>query len=164
MDQGSKYNNVASQEPIADVNIYLQWTDSTGYVSPVYYTTSDADGRYVIDLSQPQTDALGKEHTFNLAADADIAIRTWAVSPDPTLNVVKDGDSVRGFHKRLERVNESWDFTAGINRIVNSQVILQEDPLQNDWLVKPQADWETSGTADGVWANTVKFQALYGMT
>ncbi|WP_114604534.1 putative Ig domain-containing protein, partial [Staphylococcus sp. EZ-P03] len=162
MDQGSKYNNVASQEPIADVNIYLQWTDSTGYVSPVYYTTSDADGRYVIDLSQPQTDALGKEHTFNLAADADIAIRTWAVSPDPTLNVVKDGDSVRGFHKRLERVNESWDFTAGINRIVNSQVILQEDPLQNDWLVKPQADWETSGTADGVWANTGEYGKVSG--
>ncbi|WP_114604310.1 YPDG domain-containing protein, partial [Staphylococcus sp. EZ-P03] len=158
MREGSKYNNTSSQKPIPNVPVYLQWTDSKGYVSPVYYTKSGQDGRYVFDLSKPQTDALGQEHTFNLAADAGIGIRTWAESPDNTLDVVKHGDGIRGFHKRLERVNESWDFTAGINRIVNSQVLLREKALANDWLTKPEEQWETSGTSDGIWKNT----GIYG--
>ena len=37
MREGSKYNNTSNQEPIAGVKVYLQWTDKTGYVSPVYY-------------------------------------------------------------------------------------------------------------------------------
>ncbi|PNZ56902.1 hypothetical protein CD149_12525, partial [Staphylococcus condimenti] len=162
MREGSKYNNTSNQEPIAGVKVYLQWTDKTGYVSPVYYTISGEDGRYVFDLSKAQTDASGKQHTFNLAADPQIALRTWAESPDPTLNVVKEGDSIRGFHNRLQRVNESWDFTAGINRVVTSQVILEEKPLQNDWLIKPEAQWETSGTSDGIWANTGDYGKVSG--
>ena len=56
-------------------------------------------------------------------------------------DVIQHGDKFYGFHDRIDRKNESWDFTAVINRITNSQVILQEKYYLEDWLAKPEAEW-----------------------
>ncbi|MCE4958062.1 Rib/alpha-like domain-containing protein, partial [Macrococcoides caseolyticum] len=145
--------------PTSGVKVYLQWMNGDGFLSPVYYTTTNPDGTFAFDLSKPVTDALGNTYSFQLAGDANFAVRTWVENPDPAnYNVIKHGDAMYGFHTRLDRKNESWDFTAGINRIVNSQVVLQEKPNNVDYLLKPEGDRTTSGTADGLFAET----GIYG--
>ncbi|HFI0447693.1 TPA: YPDG domain-containing protein, partial [Streptococcus suis] len=145
------------------VNVYLQWVNGEGFVSPVYYTTTNNDGTFAIDLSKPVTDSLGNTYEFILAGDSAFAVRTWVENPDPSLyNVIKHGDQKYGFHTRLDRKNESWDFTAGINRIVNSQVVFQEIPNSVDYLTKPEAEWEASPNSDGVWPKTGDFGTVRG--
>ena len=149
--------------PIAGMKVYLQWADGKGYVSKVYYTTTNADGTFAIDLSTPEVGSDGVEHTFQLAGDAKFAIRTWVENPDPDkYSIVKQGDMVYGFHTRLNRKNESWDFTAGVNRIVNAQVVLQEKYNLEDWLVKPESEWSQPTNADGTWADTGSYGAIKG--
>ena len=135
--------------PMAGVKVYLQWVNGNGYVSKIYYTTTNADGTFAIDLSDPN----GLEQSkFVLAGDGKFAIRTWVQNPDPEkYSIVQAGDKIYGFHTRLNRKNESWDFTAGINRIVNSMVIFQEKMGLEDWLVKPEDQWEKSPNVDGIW-------------
>ncbi len=135
--------------PMAGVKVYLQWVNGNGYVSKVYYTTTNADGTFAIDLSDPN----GLEQSkFVLAGDGKFAIRTWVQNPDPEkYSIVQAGDKIYGFHTRLNRKNESWDFTAGINRIVNSMVIFQEKMGLEDWLVKPEDQWEMPPNVDGSW-------------
>ncbi|WP_304653021.1 Rib/alpha-like domain-containing protein [uncultured Ligilactobacillus sp.] len=138
--------------PMAGVKVYLQWVNGKGHVSKVYYTTTNADGTFAIDLSDPN--GLEGGSKFNLAGDAKFAIRTWVQNPDPEkYSIVQAGDKIYGFHTRLNRKNESWDFTAGINRIVNSMVIFQEKMGLENWLVKPEDQWEKSPNTDGVWPN-----------
>ena len=135
---------------LGGVNVYLQYVTGKGFVSPVYKTTSAADGTFVFDLSKPVTNRLGATGEFKLAGDPKLAIRTWAENPDSTkYTIIKSGDQRTGFHGRLSRTNESWDFTAGINRIVNGQVVLQEKPNSEDYLLKPEAERETGDAADG---------------
>ena len=144
---------------VGGVNVYLQWVNGKGVTSPVYYTTSNEDGTFTIDLTKTVTDKNGKEHGFKLFGDEGFVIRTWADNPDSAkYNIVKHGDEVYGFHNRLNRVNESWDFTAGINRIVNGEVALQEKPLNESHLVKDESEWQKADTEDGAWAN----EGLYG--
>ncbi|TDM45043.1 YSIRK-type signal peptide-containing protein, partial [Macrococcoides goetzii] len=146
-------------EPLGGANVYLQWVNGDGYVSKVYYTTTNADGSFAIDLSKPETDALGNTYSFQLAGDANFAVRTWVENPDPeNLDVIKHGDQMYGFHTRLERKNEAWNFTAGVNRIVNSQVVLQEKHNNVDYLLKPEAERTISPNADGTFTNT----GIYG--
>ena len=135
--------------PMAGVKVYLQWVNGNGYVSKIYYTTTNADGTFAIDLSDPN----GLEQSkFVLAGDGKFAIRTWVQNPDPEkYSIVQAGDKIYGFHTRLNRKNESWDFTAGINRIVNSMVIFQEKMGLEDWLVKPEDQWEMPPNVDGSW-------------
>ncbi len=137
--------------PMAGVKVYLQWVNGNGYVSKIYYTTTNADGTFAIDLSDPN----GLEQSkFELAGDAKFAIRTWVQNPDPEkYSIVQAGDKIYGFHTRLNRKNESWDFTAGVNRIVNSMVIFQEKMGLEDWLVKPEDQWEMPPNVDGSWPN-----------
>ncbi|UXR78163.1 Rib/alpha-like domain-containing protein [Staphylococcus sp. IVB6227] len=152
-------SNFNDKEPLANAKVYLQWVNGKGFVSPVYYTTTNPDGSYVFDLSQKLTDPAGQEHQFQLAGDSKFAVRTWVENPDPSkYNVIKHGDQKYGFHTRTSRTNESWDFTAGINRIVNGQVLIQEIPHQNDWLMKSEDQWTTAPTSDGVWPN----EGIYG--
>ena len=123
---------------LGNVNVYLQYVTGKGFVSPVYKTTSEQDGTFVFDLSKPVANRLGATGEFQLAGDPDLAIRTWVENPDPKkYNVVKAGDQRTGFHTRLVRLNESWNFTAGINRITGGQVVLQEKPNSEDYLLKP---------------------------
>ena len=135
--------------PMAGVKVYLQWVNGDGYVSKIYYTTTNADGTFAIDLSDPNGLEKAK---FVLAGDAKFSIRTWVQNPDPEkYSIIQAGDKIYGFHTRTNRKNESWDFTAGINRIVNSMVIFQEKMGLEDWLVKPEDQWETPPNADGSW-------------
>ncbi|MGV3061815.1 YPDG domain-containing protein, partial [Streptococcus hyovaginalis] len=156
-------SNQADAVVMPGVNVYLQWVNGDGFVSPVYYTTTNNDGTFAIDLSKPVTDSLGNTYEFILAGDSKFAIRTWVENPDPSrYNVVKHGDLMYGFHSRLNRKNESWDFTAGINRIVNSQVVFQEIPNNVDYLTKPETEWEASPNSDGVWPKTGDFGTVRG--
>ncbi len=156
-------SNQADAVRMPGVNVYLQWVNGDGFVSPVYYTTTNNDGTFAFDLSKPVTDSLGNTHEFILAGDSDFAVRTWVKNPDPSrYNVVKHGDLMYGFHSRLNRKNESWDFTAGINRIVNSQVVFQEIPNSVDYLTKPESEWVASPNSDGVWPDTGNYGTVRG--
>ncbi|AWZ39109.1 Rib/alpha-like domain-containing protein [Ligilactobacillus murinus] len=154
---GTAMNDFGSGDvPMAGVKVYLQWVNGKGHVSKIYYTTSEADGTYVINLDHPD---LENGNKFQLAGDGKFAIRTWINNPDPEkYNVVKQGDGIYGFHTRLNRTNESWDFTAGINRIVNSMVILQDKVGADTWLMKPEDQWEKSPNASGEWPE----EGIYG--
>ncbi|WP_260449611.1 Rib/alpha-like domain-containing protein, partial [Ligilactobacillus murinus] len=154
---GTAMNSFGSGDvPMAGVKVYLQWVNGKGHVSKVYYTTSEADGTYVINLDHPD---LENGNEFQLAGDPKFAIRTWISNPDPEkYNVVKQGDGIYGFHTRVNRNNESWDFTAGINRIVNSMVILQDKVGADTWLMKPEDQWEKSPNASGEWPE----EGIYG--
>ena len=148
---------------LGGVNVYLQYITGKGFVSPVYKTTSEEDGTYVFDLSKPVANRLGATGEFKLAGDPNFAIRTWVENPDPKkYNVIKSGDQRTGFHGRLSRTNESWDFTAGINRIVNGQVVLQEKPNAEDYLLKPEAERETGDQADGQFSRKGDYGTIRG--
>ncbi|HFI0464523.1 TPA: YPDG domain-containing protein, partial [Streptococcus suis] len=148
---------------LGGTNVYLQWVNGKGYVSKTYYTTTNSDGTFVIDLSKPEVDANGASHEFKLAGDGDFSIRTWVQNPDPTkYSVILPGDKFYGFHNRLERTMESWDFTAGINRIVDAHVGLQELPNAETYLHKAEGDRQVSPTGDGVWANTGNYGTIRG--
>ena len=148
---------------LANVNVYLQYVTGKGFVSPVYKTTSGQDGTFVFDLSKPVANRLGATGEFKLAGDPKFAIRTWVENPDPTkYTVIKSGDQRTGFHGRLSRTNESWDFTAGINRIVNGQVVLQEKPNSEDYLLKPEAERQTGDQADGQFSRKGDYGTIRG--
>ena len=75
---------------------HLQYVTGKGFVSPVYKTTSAADGTFVFDLSKPVTNRLGATGEFQLAGDPKLSIRTWAENPDPTkYTIIKSGDHVQ---------------------------------------------------------------------
>ena len=155
--EGDKY--------LSGVKIYLQWMNGDGFVSPIYTTTSKSDGTFGFDLSKPVKDIYGNEYKYQLAGDPDFQIRTWIDNPNPDLyTVVAPGDVANAgvFHKRLSRKFESWDFTAGINRVVNAKVILQEKPNIDGWLAKPVAEWTTAGTESGEWAETGSYGTVRG--
>ncbi|MEX3564554.1 Rib/alpha-like domain-containing protein, partial [Corynebacterium phoceense] len=135
------------------VKVFLQWINGQGVVSPVYYTVSDSEGKFVFDLSKPVKDANGGEYGFVLAGDDKFRLRTWAENPDPArLMQVKTGDMMAGrFHARLSRTNESWDYAVGINRVVNSMVVFEEKPNVDGWLAKPEAQRTEAGKNTGIY-------------
>ena len=156
-------DNQEDAKRLANVNVYLQYVTGKGFVSPVYKTTSGEDGTFVFDLSKPVTNRLGATGEFQLAGDPKLAIRTWVENPDPTkYTVIKSGDQRTGFHGRLSRLNETWDFTAGINRIVGGQVVLQEKPNSEDYLLKPEADRQTGDQADGQFSRKGDYGTIRG--
>ncbi|MDT3768191.1 SHIRT domain-containing protein [Gleimia hominis] len=125
-------------------------------VSPVYTTVSDAEGKFAFDLSKPFYDALGRANQFHLAGatkGAPTVVRTWADNPHPDKWMqVKGGDFQQGrFHDRLTRKNENWDFTVGVERIHDGEVVFQERPNIQGWLAKPQKDWTYAPTSDQMW-------------
>ncbi|MGT2845621.1 Rib/alpha-like domain-containing protein, partial [Streptococcus hongkongensis] len=139
--------------------IYLQYLTGKGFLSPVYYTVSNPDGTFTFDLTKSVIDQNGESHSFQLAGDSNFAVRTWVENPDPTkYDVISHGDFMYGFHDRLNRKNESWDFAAGVNKIVNSHVIFEDKPLNSPDLIKSEAEWQESPNSDGVWPN----EGLYG--
>ncbi|MDD7687217.1 MAG: YPDG domain-containing protein [Actinomycetaceae bacterium] len=166
IDRGSGIGSKNTEGMVPNVKVYLQWMDYTGFVSPIFFTTSDSEGNFAFDLSKPLIDPLGGEHKFWLGGinGAKLAVRTWAESPDPAkYMLVKGGDHWSGtFHTRLARNNESWDFTAGQDRIVNGQVVFQERPYLAKWLAKPEAQWSKAESSDGVWNNSGNYGTVRG--
>ncbi|WP_181566455.1 Rib/alpha-like domain-containing protein [Aerococcus tenax] len=158
-------SNEVTKETLAGVPVYLQWAYKDGYVSPVYKTVSKADGTFTFTFDKPVIDKFGNVHKWKLS-DGDqeaFAVRTWAENPDPAhLALIKGGDQITGFHKRLTRTNESWDFTVGIDRIVNGQVVFQEKLLNNDWLVGPKDTWRVSPDPSGEWKDKGPYGTVRG--
>ncbi|OFS38218.1 YPDG domain-containing protein, partial [Corynebacterium sp. HMSC069E04] len=151
-DSGPEAQNEAD-EAMSGVKVFLQYVNGKGQVSPIYYTTSDSEGKFVFDLSNAPKDGLGNPIEFKLAGDSKFQVRTWAENPDPAkYTLAAGGDMYSGrFHNRLTRKWESWDFTAGINRIVGGKVVFQERPNVEGWLAKPEAEWTEAPTADKKW-------------
>ncbi|WP_027970517.1 YPDG domain-containing protein, partial [Streptococcus castoreus] len=164
IDNGGSIDGQASSDtPLAGVKTYLQWVDGKGYVSKVYYTTTQADGSFAFDLSKPEVDSNGVEHRFQLAGDGKFAVRTWIENPDSSkYDIIQAGDKIYGFHTRLNRKNESWDFTAGVDRIVNSHIILQEKKLSKDWLTKSETEVQVPDTTNGTWQNRGNYGRVSG--
>ena len=54
------------------------------------------------------------------------------------------------------------NFTAGINRITNGQVVLQEKPNSVDYLLKPEAERETGDAADGQFSRNGNYGTIRG--
>jgi len=151
-DSGPEAKNEAD-EAMSGVKVFLQYVNGKGQVSPIYYTTSDSEGKFVFDLSKPPKDALGNPVKFQLAGDEKFQVRTWAENPNPAkYTLAAGGDMYSGrFHNRTTRKWETWDFTAGINRIVDAKVVFQERPNLDGWLAKPEAEWTEAPTADKKW-------------
>ncbi|MCG7461976.1 YPDG domain-containing protein, partial [Corynebacterium sp. ACRPF] len=151
-DSGPEAKNEAD-EAMPGVKVFLQYVNGKGQVSPIYYTTSDSEGKFVFDLSKAPKDGLGNPVEFKLAGDEKFQVRTWAENPNPAkYTLAAGGDMYSGrFHNRTTRKWEDWDFTAGINRIVDSKVVFQERPNVDGWLAKPEADWTEAPTADKQW-------------
>ncbi|TRX31793.1 hypothetical protein FNY86_11085, partial [Corynebacterium guaraldiae] len=153
---GRVYTKDDADEAMAGVKVFLQYVNGKGQVSPIYYTTSDSEGKFVFDLSKAPKDGLGNPIEFKLSGDEKFQVRTWAANPDPAKYMtVAGGDMYSGrFHNRLTRKWESWDFTAGINRIVGAKVVFQERSNIDGWLAKPEAEWTEAPTADKQWPDT----------
>ncbi|WP_457778426.1 YSIRK-type signal peptide-containing protein, partial [Streptococcus uberis] len=148
-----------NQQPVVGMEVYLQWVNGKGFVSPVFKTITDENGLYVFDLSQPITDELGNDYSFVLAGDSKFVIRTWAKNIDSEkYDVIQHGDKFYGYHNRIDRKNESWDFTAGVNKIVNGIIILQEKMMTEDWLSKTNDESQISPNPDGIWPD----RGIYG--
>ena len=137
------------------MTVYLQWMNTRGIVSPIYKTTTKSDGTYIFDLSEPVELVTGKTASFNPSEGQNFLVRTWVKNPDPRkYSVVKNGDMFSGgYHHRLKRKQESWDFTVGIERIVNANIQLEERPNVEGWLAKPKEQWVRAETTDGIWPN-----------
>ena len=134
----------ANNEPLKGNVIYLQYVTGKNEVSPVFYTLTDSEGRFSFDLTRKVTDRVGAP-AFNLAGASKFKVRVWGENPDENkYSVVAAGDMNSGrYTTRLNRVQESWNFTAGPagSRITNGRFVLEEKPAQVDWLAKPESEW-----------------------
>ena len=138
-NQGDKHN-----EPLKGNVIYLQYVTGKGEVSPTFYTTTDSEGRFSFDLTRAVTDKVSAP-PFHLAGDSDFKVRVWGENPDPEkYSVVMAGDAQSGrYTDRIQRIQESWNFTAGPSgsRITNGRFVLEEKPNHVGWLAKPEDQW-----------------------
>ncbi|MFM1525560.1 Rib/alpha-like domain-containing protein, partial [Helcococcus bovis] len=135
-------------KPVANHKIYLQWINGEGFVSPIYYTTTNEDGTFYFDLSKPVENIFGQAAVFEIAGDSKFKIRTWSDELPGYSAVVSGDDYYSGaFRTRLQRVRESWDFTVGVNRIVGSEFIWQKNQ-DHTWMVKPEAEWKVHDNTD----------------
>ena len=134
----------ANNEPLKGNVIYLQYVTGKNEVSPVFYTLTDSEGRFSFDLTRKVTDRVGAP-AFNLAGASKFKVRVWGENPDENkYSVVAAGDMNSGrYTTRTNRVQESWNFTAGPagSRITNGRFVLEEKPAQVDWLAKPESEW-----------------------
>ncbi|MGX7107813.1 Rib/alpha-like domain-containing protein, partial [Hutsoniella sourekii] len=151
-------------QPVAGQKIYLQWRDHKGIISPIFYTTTKADGTFIFDLSRPVLNADGSMTKFTLTGinGAKTGVRTWA-EPLEGYSVVKSGDMYGArFQTRLDRTQENWDFTVGVERIVGGVVQYQRKPNVEGWLAKPESEWVRPETTDGYWPDNGNYGVMRG--
>ncbi|MGX7406375.1 Rib/alpha-like domain-containing protein, partial [Aerococcus urinaehominis] len=151
-------------QPVAGQKIYLQWRDHKGIISPIFYTTTKADGTFIFDLSRPVLNADGSMTKFTLTGlnGAKTGVRTWA-EPLEGYSVVKSGDMYGArFQTRLDRTQENWDFTVGVERIVGGVVQYQRKPNVEGWLAKPESEWVRPDTTDGYWPDNGNYGVMRG--
>ncbi|WP_028119593.1 Rib/alpha-like domain-containing protein, partial [Hutsoniella sourekii] len=151
-------------QPVAGQKIYLQWRDHKGIISPIFYTTTKADGTFIFDLSRPVLNADGSMTKFTLTGinGAKTGVRTWA-EPLEGYSVVKSGDMYGArFQTRTDRTQENWDFTIGVERIVGGVVQYQRKPNVEGWLAKPESEWVRPETTDGYWPDNGNYGVMRG--
>ena len=144
INKDSRHDDLSSNnEPLKGNVIYLQYVTKNGEVSPTFYTTTDSEGRFSFDLSENVTNEVDAP-PFWLAAGG-VRVRVWGENPDPSkYSVVAAGDFNSGRYTSItDRVQESWNFTAGPagSRITNGRFVLEEKPNHVGWLAKPEKDW-----------------------
>ncbi|SQG63999.1 cell surface protein [Corynebacterium renale] len=153
-----------SNESLVGNVIYLQYVTGRGEVSPIFYTVTDGQGRFSFDLSEQVTGPRGIP-AFGLT-DSDSRVRVWGENPDASkYSVVMAGDLHTGkYSTRLERLQESWNFTAGPDgsRITNGRFVLEEKPNHVGWLAKPENQWTTVNDAQS--ADRVGYGAISSYT
>ncbi|WP_326831824.1 Rib/alpha-like domain-containing protein [Aerococcus tenax] len=148
--------------PAAGQKVFLQWKDGKGVVSPIFYTVVKPDGTFIFDLSRPVILADGSVTQYKLAGDPNFGVRTWA-SPMEGYSVVKSGDMYGArFQTRTDRTQENWDFTAGINRIVNGVIQYERKPNVEGWLAKTKDQWVRPNTPDGYWPDNGNYGVMRG--
>ncbi len=144
INKDGRHDDLSSNnEPLKGNVIYLQYVTKNGEVSPTFYTTTDSEGRFSFDLSEKVTNGVDAP-PFWLAAGG-VRVRVWGENPDPSkYSVVAAGDFNSGRYTSItDRVQESWNFTAGPagSRITNGRFVLEEKPNHVGWLAKPEKDW-----------------------
>ncbi|TRX44916.1 hypothetical protein FNY88_12775 [Corynebacterium guaraldiae] len=116
------------------MRIYAQWTEKDGTTSPIYTTTTGADGYYTIAMKS-FTDSKGKVRKFD--ADPNLPegekIRVWADNPDADSFKQLYGYAVGGVGPH----GAAYDTTAGMkwyidsDRVENARFAFGEKP-QNE--------------------------------
>ena len=133
--EGTQSTKSGIDTPLENVTVYAQWMDERvkGYtVSPVYKTTTRADGSYTVHFPTYK-DAAGVEHKFT--ANPYQKLRVWIENPDADRFQVsfQEGDGV--FKDSVNRYNSTWDVAT--NRVNEQNIALTERP--QTWLSLPEA-------------------------
>ena len=120
--------------PMEGVRIYAQWVEKDGATSPIYTTTTGADGYFTLGM-KPFEDALGKVRNFD--ADPQLPegekFRIWAENPDPDVFTQLYG---AGMGKLFPSGNVD-ELTAGMRNLIGSNQLVNArfafgEKVQND--------------------------------
>ncbi|MGJ9529238.1 thrombospondin type 3 repeat-containing protein, partial [Actinotignum sp. GS-2025a] len=140
--------NTPEDKALPGVKVYAQWTDynnkkKKGAVSPVYWTRSEADGKYAINIPE-WTDAFGTVHTWE--ATAGQTLRVWAENPDESkyTTAFVEGDST--FGGQGDRYRGTWNGTVGVRVVEGFNIAFQERP-EYDQMFHPEDQWKKSTRA-----------------
>ena len=138
--------------PMEGVRIYAQWVERDGATSPIYTTTTGADGRFTIGM-KPFVDSLGKVRNF----DADPLLpegekfRIWAENPDPKVFTQLYGSG----QGKLFPLGNVMELTAGMRNLVGSDRLVNArfafgEKAQNDVMHNLGASVENAPWSRGV--------------
>ena len=120
--------------PMEGVRIYAQWVERDGATSPIYTTTTGADGRFTIGM-KPFVDSLGKVRNFD--ADPNLPegekFRIWAENPDPDVFTQLYGSG----QGKLFPLGNVMELSAGMRNLVGSDRLVNArfafgEKAQND--------------------------------
>ena len=120
--------------PMEGVRIYAQWVEKDGATSPIYTTTTAADGKFTLGM-KPFVDSLGKVRNFD--ADPNLPegekFRIWAENPDPEVFTQLYGSG----QGKLFPLGNTMELSAGMRNLVDSNQLVNArfafgEKVQND--------------------------------
>ncbi|MCG7297419.1 YPDG domain-containing protein, partial [Corynebacterium afermentans] len=132
--------------PMEGVRIYAQWVERDGATSPIYTTTTGADGRFTIGMKS-FVDSLGKVRKFD--ADPNLPegekFRIWAENPDPDAFTQLYGSG----QGKLFPLGNTMELSAGMRNLVGSDRLENVrfafgEKVQNDVMHNLQASEENA--------------------
>ncbi|MDY6049720.1 MAG: hypothetical protein SPI77_04045, partial [Corynebacterium sp.] len=158
------FNSNLSDEPLKGLNVYMQWKDDTGFVSPIYRTQTTEKGEFFFDLSENLKDATGAEHEFDLEINDSVMVRIWSDDPsgnkavlpaayqddeNPQFVSVIVGDrAANGTFFGYNRYNTgAWNTVVDV--IEGKAIVFSDAPNPEGWLAKPVGEWSRGTDADG---------------
>lgn len=111
---------------VGRVDLFYQWIDSDGFMSPIYKTTSKDDGSFS-NLVPNWTDPFGKVHTFKGVISANQQIRVWA---DPAWLEANNYDVVsNSYQDGYGNYNFTWATTWISGSVRGYHIALQQRPI-----------------------------------